>query len=200
MYFLMKRLLDIFISLIALIFLSPLLIIISFVIMLSSGRPIFYSQERVGKDWKRFRIIKFRTMVTEADRIGPGISSEDDERITKLGKFLRKYKLDELPQLLNVFVGEMTLIGPRPEIPKYAEFYKDDYSKILKLKPGITDYASVNYRNEAALLNGKSEGESFYLTKILPEKISLYKKYLRDASFTTDLKILLSTIKAIIRW
>lgn len=200
MYFLMKRLLDIFISFIALIFLSPLLIIISFVIMLSSGRPIFYSQERVGKDWKRFRIIKFRTMVTEADRIGPGISSEDDERITKFGKFLRKYKLDELPQLLNVFVGEMSLIGPRPEIPKYAEFYKDDYSKILKLKPGITDYASVNYRNEAALLNGKSEGESFYLTKILPEKISLYKKYLRDASFTTDLKIILSTIKAIFRW
>jgi len=196
----MKRLLDIFISFIALIFLSPLLIIISFVIMLSSGRPIFYSQERVGKDWKRFRIIKFRTMVTEADRIGPGISSEDDERITKLGKFLRKYKLDELPQLLNVFVGEMSLIGPRPEIPKYAEFYKDDYSKILKLKPGITDYASINYRNEAALLNGKSEGESFYLTKILPEKISLYKKYLRDASFTTDLKIILSTIKAIFRW
>jgi lipopolysaccharide/colanic/teichoic acid biosynthesis glycosyltransferase len=196
----MKRLLDIFISLIALIFLSPLLIIISLGIILSSGIPIFYSQERVGKDWKRFKIIKFRTMVTDADRIGPGVSSEDDKRITKFGKFLRKHKLDELPQLLNVFVGAMSLIGPRPEIPKYAEFYKDDYSKILKLKPGITDYASVNYRNEAALLNGKSEGESFYLTKILPEKISLYKKYLHDVSLTTDLKILLSTIKAIFRW
>lgn len=200
MYFLMKRLLDIFISFIALIFLSPLLIIICFVIMLSSGIPIFYFQERVGKDWKRFKIIKFRTMVVEADRIGPGISSEDDQRITKFGKFLRKYKLDELPQLFNVFIGEMSLIGPRPELLKYAEFYKDDYSKILKLKPGITDYASVSYRNEAVLLNGKSEGESFYLTKILPEKISLYKKYIHDASLITDLKILLSTIKAILRW
>jgi len=180
--------------------LSPILILISLGILISSGMPIFYLQERVGREWKKFNIIKFRTMVNHADEIGPGVSSEEDKRITGIGKFLRKYKLDELPQLFNVLYGEMSLIGPRPELPKYAEFYKDDYSKILTLKPGITDYASINFRNEAALLNGKSESESFYLTKILPEKIFLYKKYLQEVSLFTDLKILFSTFKVIFKW
>lgn len=199
MYFLIKRLLDILISFIVIFISFPLLLVISLGIMIKYGVPIFYLQERVGKDWKRFKIIKFRTMVNGADKIGPGISSENDERVTKLGKFLRKYKLDELPQLLNVFIGEMSLIGPRPEIPKYAEFYRDDYTKILTLKPGITDYASIDYRNEAALLNGKLEGESFYLQTILPEKILLYKKYLKDVSLITDFKIFFSTLKTIFK-
>jgi lipopolysaccharide/colanic/teichoic acid biosynthesis glycosyltransferase len=138
-------------------------------------------------------------MVNNADQIGPGVSSEDDMRVTALGKFLRKYKLDELPQFFNVFLGEMSLIGPRPELFKYAEFYKDDYTKILSLKPGITDYASINFRNEALLLNGQAESESFYLMKILPEKIFLYKKYLKDVSLVTDLKILFSTLKVIFK-
>ena len=138
-------------------------------------------------------------MVNNADQIGPGVSSEDDMRVTSLGKFLRKYKLDELPQFFNVFFGEMSLIGPRPELFKYAEFYKDDYTKILSLKPGITDYASINFRNEALLLNGQAESESFYLMKILPEKIFLYKKYLKDVSLVTDLKILFSTLKVIFK-
>lgn len=200
MYFFVKRLLDILISLIVLLILSPILIIISLGIVISSGTPIFYLQERVGRDWKQFKIIKFRTMVNDADQIGPGVSSEDDTRITSLGNFLRKYKLDELPQFFNVFWGEMSLIGPRPELLKYAEFYKDDYSKILTLKPGITDYASINFRNEAKLLDGKSESESFYLMKILPEKIFLYKKYLQEVSLVTDLKILFSTFKVIFKW
>ncbi|NWF90654.1 MAG: sugar transferase [Ignavibacteriaceae bacterium] len=197
MYFLIKRILDIFSSAIALLLLSPILLIIACGVMISSGTPIFYYQERVGKNWKRFQIIKFRTMINNADKIGPGISSEDDKRITKMGKFLRKYKLDELPQLFNVLLGDMSLIGPRPEIPKYAEIYKEDYSKILKLKPGITDYASITYRNEAALLNGKAEGETFYLENILPEKITLYKKYLKDISLKTDIKILVATVKSV---
>lgn len=200
MYFFVKRLLDILISLIVLLILSPILIIISLGIVISSGTPIFYLQERVGRGWKPFKIIKFRTMVNDADQIGPGVSSEDDTRITSLGNFLRKYKLDELPQFFNVFWGEMSLIGPRPELLKYAEFYKDDYSKILTLKPGITDYASINFRNEAKLLDGKSESESFYLMKILPEKIFLYKKYLQEVSLVTDLKILFSTFKVIFKW
>lgn len=200
MYFFVKRLLDILISLIVLLILSPILIIISLGIVISSGTPIFYLQERVGRGWKQFKIIKFRTMVNDADQIGPGVSSEDDTRITSLGNFLRKYKLDELPQFFNVFWGEMSLIGPRPELLKYAEFYKDDYSKILTLKPGITDYASINFRNEAKLLDGKSESESFYLMKILPEKIFLYKKYLQEVSLVTDLKILFSTFKVIFKW
>lgn len=200
MYFFVKRLLDIFISSLVLLILSPILILISLGILFSSGIPIFYLQERVGRDWKKFSIIKFRTMVDDADQIGPGVSSEDDKRITSIGNFLRKYKLDELPQFFNVLYGEMSLIGPRPELPKYVEFYKDDYSKILTLKPGITDYASINFRNEAALLNGKAESESYYLTKILPDKIYLYKKYLQEVSLITDLKILFSTFKAIFKW
>lgn len=200
MYFFVKRLLDITISSLVLLLLSPILILISLGILISSGIPIFYLQERVGREWKKFNIIKFRTMVHDADQIGPGVSSEDDKRITRFGKFLRKYKLDELPQLFNVLYGEMSLIGPRPELPKYIEFYKDDYSKILALKPGITDFASINFRNEAALLNGKAESESYYLKKILPEKIFLYKKYLQEVSLSTDLKILFSTFKALFKW
>lgn len=199
MYLLIKRMLDIFISSIVLILIFPLLLFICLGILLSSGRPIFYLQERVGKDWKRFRIIKFRTMINNAENLGPGVSSEDDNRITKFGRVLRKYKLDELPQFINVFMGDMSLIGPRPELPKYAEFYKEDYSMILVLKPGITDFASISFSNEAALLNGKSESESFYLKSILPEKIFLYKKYLKEISLLTDIKILFSTFRVIFK-
>jgi len=195
MYFFIKRLIDIFISLLAILILFPVLALISLGILISSGLPILYFQERVGKEWRKFQIIKFRTMVDDADQIGPGISSEDDLRITKIGKFLRKFKLDELPQFLNVLVGDMSLIGPRPELLRFAEFYRDDYSYILSVRPGITDYASVNFRHEAALMNGKADGESYYLKEILPQKIVLYKKYLKKVSLTTDLKILLSTFK-----
>lgn len=200
MYIYIKRLLDLSASLIALILLSPLLVVISIGIVINSGFPIFYLQERVGIGWKKFKIIKFRTMVANADTIGPGISSEDDLRITKIGKILRKYKLDELPQLLNVLFGDMSLIGPRPELAKYAAYYKEDYSRILKIKPGITDFASISFRDEAMLLNGKNkESETFYLNQILPQKISLYKKYLQEISPKTDVQILFSTIKAIFR-
>lgn len=200
MYPYIKRFVDILLSLILVLLLSPLIIVISISIMINSGTPIFYLQERVGIDWKKFRIIKFRTMVTNADVIGPGISSEDDSRITKIGKILRKYKIDELPQLFNVFIGDMSLIGPRPELAKYAEYYREDYSRILKIKPGITDFASISYRDEALLLNGKKkESEIFYLKQILPQKISLYDKYLEEISPTTDAKILFSTIKALFR-
>ena len=192
--------LDIAVSLTALILISPLLLVISIGIVISSGFPIFYLQERVGIGWEKFKIIKFRTMVTNADTIGPGISSEDDLRITKIGKILRKYKLDELPQLINVFLGDMSLIGPRPELAKYAEYYKEDYSRILKIKPGITDFASISFRDEALLLNGKKkESEAFYLKQILPQKISLYEKYLEEISPQTDAKIFFSTIKALFK-
>jgi len=199
MYFFIKRFLDILIALLALLILSPFLILISLVIVISSGPPVFFLQERVGKNWKKFKIIKFRTMIKNADKIGPCISSTDDVRITSIGKFLRRYKLDELPQFLNVFLGEMSLIGPRPELSKYAEFFKDDYSLILTLKPGITDYASINFKDEALLLKDKLESENFYLTKILPEKIFLYKKYLKEISLITDIKILLITAKTIFK-
>jgi lipopolysaccharide/colanic/teichoic acid biosynthesis glycosyltransferase len=190
---------DIIISLLALFLIFPILILISLGILISSGRPVFFLQERVGKNWKTFKIIKFRTMIPQAELLGPGISSEEDNRINRFGKFLRKYKLDELPQFFNVLKGEMSLIGPRPELYKYAQLYKNDFTEILGLKPGITDYASIIYRNEASLLKGKLESESFYTLNILPEKIILCKKYLKDVSFTTDLKIFFSTFRAIFK-
>lgn len=199
MYLYLKRLIDILLSFVALLLLSPFLLIISIAVIVNSGLPVFYLQERVGKNWKRFKIVKFRTMINGADKIGPGISSENDKRITKVGMWLRRYKLDELPQFYNVLVGDMSIIGPRPELLRYAEFYKDDYSAILTVKPGITDYASIDFRNEAELLNGKTEEESFYLKRILPEKISLYKKYLHKISLLTDMKILFSTLKVIFK-
>lgn len=199
MYFVLKRLLDILVSLLLILLLSPVLILISLVILSGSGFPVFYFQERVGKNWETFKIIKFRTMVNRADQKGPQISSEDDNRITGIGFFLRKYKIDELPQLFNVLLGEMSLIGPRPEIYKYASVYKEDYTTILTFKPGITDYASIHFRNEAALLNGIAESETYYLNNILPIKISFNKKYLKEASFFTDLKIIFATIISIFK-
>ena len=197
MYSIVKRIVDIIISIIAILFLLPFYFAISFVILISSGMPIFFLQERVGKNWVPFKIIKFRTMIREAQNLGPGISSESDNRITAAGKFLRKFKLDELPQFFNVFKGDMSVIGPRPELLKYAYHFRDDYSSILKIKPGITDFASIKYRNEAALLN-EGNRESIYINKILPDKIVLYKKYINEIGFITDMKIILNTIKGII--
>jgi lipopolysaccharide/colanic/teichoic acid biosynthesis glycosyltransferase len=198
MYYFTKRTLDIFIASFAIITLFPLIALISVVLMTTSGFPIFYLQERVGKDWKSFRIVKFRTMINNADKIG-SISAHNDMRITKFGGFLRKFKLDELPQLFNVFMGDMSLVGPRPELLKYAECYSNEYSEILKIKPGITDYASIKFCNESIFLNDPFNNEKIYLNTILPQKISLYKKYLKEVNLNTDLKILFTTVKAIFK-
>ncbi len=197
MYGIVKRILDVVISIIAILLLLPFYFAISFVILLSSGTPIFFLQERMGKNWVPFKIIKFRTMVREAQNLGPDISSGNDKRITAIGKFLRRFKLDELPQFFNVIKGDMSIIGPRPELFKYANHFKDDYSSILKIKPGITDFASVKYKNEAVLLK-EGNIESTYLTEILPNKIVLYKKYLNEIGFLTDMKIIFNTIKGLI--
>jgi len=194
-----KRFFDFIASLVGLIFLSPLFLIVAILIKKEDGGSVFFKQERVGQNWKTFKIYKFRTMVENADKLGAQVTRSDDPRITKIGKILRKYKLDELPQLINVLKGEMSLVGPRPEVHKYAKFYKDDYDEILKVKPGITDYASIEYRNENELLAGAKDVEKVYLEKILPEKIEYYKKYLRDISFLTDLKLILRTIWGILK-
>lgn len=183
-------------SVLMILLLLPIFIIISAVVFFTSGWPVFFYQERIGKDWKPFRIIKFRTMVKNADKIGPGITLLCDERITPAGKFLRKYKLDELPQLINVIKGEMSLIGPRPELLRYINFYKDEYASILNIKPGITDYAAIKFRFEESLI-GKNNKEDSYINKILPSKIILYKKYLNEMCLYTDIKILLNTVKGI---
>ena len=199
MYFFVKRILDILITSIGIILFFPVIIAISLLILISSGYPVFFLQERVGKDWKIFKIIKFRTMVKNADKMGIGISSHEDSRVTNIGKFLRKFKIDEMPQIFNVLLGDMSLVGPRPELLKYAEYYNDDYSQILKIKPGITDYASLEFSNESELLKDPDDSEKVYLNKILPDKIKLYKKYLKEANLITDIKIIFSTFKVLFR-
>jgi len=199
MYKVFKRILDIIISLIALLVLSPLLIIISVLLLITAGTPILFTQERVGRNWKPFYIYKFRTMVKDAEDLGPQISVENDSRVTPVGRILRKYKLDELPQFINVIKGEMSIVGPRPEVKKYADAYKNDYSVILKIKPGISDYASIHYHNESSLLKLVPNAEDQYKSLIMPQKIKLYHKYMDEMSFVTDLKIIYATVKVLVK-
>ncbi len=198
MYFIVKRLLDILIPIIVITLLLPLFLFISFAILITSGLPVFYLQERVGKDWKGFKIIKFRTMINNADKMDYNISILKDERITYFGKYLRKYKLDELPQLFNVLVGDMSLVGPRPELLRFVNFYRQEYSEILKIKPGISDYASIMFINESKILIDSNDPESFYVKEILPQKLELCMKYLQEMSLEIDIKILFKTARGIL--
>ncbi len=195
----LKRLIDILFSIAALIVLSPVIVIISLIIFFQSGSPIFFYQERVGKNWRKFKIIKFRTMIKNAHNIGPKISTNDDSRVTKAGRFLRKYKLDELPQLFNILKGDMSIVGPRPEIPKFVNVFSNEYSEILKIKPGLSDYAALIYSNEASLIEPSHNPEEYYKSEILPQKIKLYKRYIEEMGFLTDIKIIFLTIKSVVR-
>ena len=194
-----KRVFDFTASLFGLVLLFPVFVVIAFLIKVSDGGKVFFRQTRVGQNGKPFKIYKFRTMVEGAERMGAQVTKEDDPRITKIGRFLRKYKLDELPQLINVLKGEMSLVGPRPEVPKYVNFFKEDYKEILKVKPGITDFASLEYKDENVLLKGTENPEEVYLKEVLPKKIEYYKKYVREMSFLTDLKLILRTVVEIFR-
>jgi len=196
----LKRIFDFLTSLLGLIFLFPLFVVIGILIKLEDGGSVFYRQERVGQNWKIFKIYKFRTMVEGADKMGSQVTRADDPRITRIGKFLRRYKLDELPQLINVVKGEMSLVGPRPEVLKYAKAYKDDYDEILQVKPGITDFASLEFKDESEILKGARNVDEVYLKEILPRKVKLYKKYLKEMSFITDLKLIFRTIRGILPW
>lgn len=195
----LKRLIDFILSLVGLIILLPVFIVIAILIKKEDGGSIFFRQTRVGQNGKIFKIYKFRTMVENAEKLGAQITKGDDPRITKIGKILRKYKLDELLQLINVLKGEMSLVGPRPEVPKYVNAYKEKYKEILKVKPGITDFAALEYIDEERLLKGAKDPEKIYIEKILPEKIKYYEKYIKQMSFLTDLKIILKTILRIVR-
>ena len=197
----LKRSIDVVLSLLGLIILSPLLLIIAIAIKVTSRGPVIFKQQRVGKNWKPFTLLKFRTMVKDAPSMGPQITGGDDPRITPIGKFLRKSKLDELPQLFNVLKGDMSLVGPRPEVEKYARAYPEAYTIILSMvKPGITDYAAIEFVDEESLLEGLSpnEREKVYLEKVLPPKIALYLKYVSEISFRTDIKILTETLLKIV--
>jgi len=194
----LKRLIDFGASLLGLVLLSPILLVLAVLIRLDSSGPVFYRGVRAGRLGKPFRMIKFRTMVANADRIGGPSSAGDDPRITRVGHFLRCYKLDEFPQLINVLRGEMSLVGPRPEVPEYAAMFNQEEARILGVRPGITDWASIWNSDEGALLAGSADPEKIYLEKIRPEKIRLQLKYVDNHSFWTDIRILSETIKILL--
>lgn len=193
-----KRLFDILISLIVIILILIPIGIIAIAIKLDSKGPVFYKQERLGKDKKPFYIIKFRTMRVGADKNLDNLTVKNDPRITRVGGFLRKWKIDELPQFFNVLFGHMSLVGPRPETPKMVGLYDNYYDVIFAVRPGITDYASIEFRNESEYYNSIEDSEKIYLEKILPIKIDLKLKYIENLSVKNDILILLNTAKTII--
>lgn len=195
----MKRLFDIFFSLIGIVLLLPFFIIISILILLDSKGGIIYKQERVGKGDVAFKVLKFRTMRPNSFSKGALTVGSRDPRITNVGYYLRKYKLDELPQLFNVLFGEMSFVGPRPEVKKYTDLYTPEQKKVLSVRPGITDYASIKFRNENDLLASSDDPERLYIEKIMPEKLRLNLKYINDNSIFKDVKIIFDTFYVIIK-
>ncbi len=193
-----KRLFDLAVSSMVLLMLSPLLLAIALLIKLDSKGPVFYRGMRVGRLGKPFKMYKFRTMVVNADKIGGPSTPGGDPRLTKVGKLVRKYKLDELPQLLNVLKGEMSIVGPRPEVPMYVDMFTEKEKAILTVRPGMTDWASLWNIDEGGILAGSPDPEKMYAEEIRPRKIRLQLAYARNHSFWQDLRIILETLKAIV--
>jgi len=193
---LLKRAFDITVSAAALLLLWPLIAVLALVIAIDSRRPVFFTQERVGRHFRRFRLWKFRTM--SAGAAGPPITLAGDPRITRAGRFLRASKLDELPQLWNVLRGDMSLVGPRPELPRYVEMFHERYAAVLELRPGLTDTASIRYRDEERVLAAAADPLTEYTERVLPDKITLAEEYVRTRSFAADLGILMRTLWAIV--
>lgn len=194
----MKRIFDLFFSSLGLVLLIPLFIAISIIIKIDSKGPVLFKQVRVGKDFKEFNIYKFRTMAVDSEKEGIPLTIFGDSRITKAGRFLRRFKLDELPQIINVLSGEMSFVGPRPEVPKYVMLYDDDQKNILKVKPGITDLASIEYKDEGELLAHSSDPEKTYIEEIMPAKFHYNMIYIKNISVIHDIKLILKTIKKIV--
>ncbi len=194
----MKRLFDIIASSIGLIILSPVFLLLAIWIKLDSKGPVFYRQTRVGKDNKDFRLYKFRSMRPDSDKHGLITVGGRDPRVTRSGYFIRKYKLDEFPQLINVFLGQMSLVGPRPEVRKYVDMYTPEQMKVLSVKPGITSLASIRYRNENEILAQADDPDRCYIEKVMPDKLEIDLQYVNQASFLNDIKLIFSTFKAIV--
>jgi lipopolysaccharide/colanic/teichoic acid biosynthesis glycosyltransferase len=190
----MIRVLDFLFSFLGLIFLLPFLFFIGLIIKLSSRGPVFYMQSRVGLHGVEFNVFKFRTMRINSDKLGLITVGGRDPRITSIGYFLRKYKLDELPQLLNVLVGDMSLVGPRPEVKKYVDLYTVEQRKVLLIRPGITDWASIYYRDENLILGESSDPEKDYICKIMPQKLNYNFIYIKNYGFLEYIKIIFTTI------
>ena len=193
----MKKLFDFVFSIAGLVILSPLFLVISVWIKLDSKGSVFYKQVRVGKNNSDFKLYKFRTMRTDSDKSGLLTVGGRDPRITGAGYFLRKFKLDELPQLFNIAAGQMSFVGPRPEVRKYVDLYNDEQRKVLSVLPGITDVASIKYRNENELLEKAEDPESYYIESIMPDKLKLNLDYIEQRSFTNDIKVIFKTLAAI---
>ncbi len=196
---LLKRIFDIVMSLVLLIVLSPLFIVIAIVIKLNSKGPVFFRQQRVTTNMKLFGIFKFRSMVQNAESKGPLVTLRDDSRITSVGAFLRKYRIDEFPQIINIFIGDMSFVGTRPEVMKYVECYTDEMKATLLLPAGVTSPASIDFIDEAELLEGAQNPDEIYIKKILPQKMKLNLKYIENFSFFGDIKVLLTTVLAVIK-
>jgi lipopolysaccharide/colanic/teichoic acid biosynthesis glycosyltransferase len=194
-----KRVFDFVLALLGLILSSPVLAVISAWIKMDSKGPVFYRGVRVGRHGEPFRMFKFRTMIVDADKVGGSSSPDDDPRITCVGRILRRYKLDELPQLFNVLTGDMSLVGPRPQVKWAVNLYTPAERQVLSVRPGMTDYASVRFPNEGEILKGSKDPDKDYMELIHPEKMRLSLEYVRDQSFLVDLKVLLQTVMAIVR-
>mgnify|MGYP006118802935 FL=1 len=194
----MKRTFDIISSIVTLIIGLPFFILIAFLIGIDSKGGVFFIQQRVGKDNKDFELFKFRTMRSESEKAGQITVGGKDPRITKIGYFLRKFKLDEFPQLLNVIKGDMSIIGPRPEVRRYVDMYSKEQLKVLSVRPGLSDFASIEYINENELLGKSDNPEKTYIEEIMPAKLQLNLKYIEQKSFSTDIKLIFKTIGKIL--
>jgi lipopolysaccharide/colanic/teichoic acid biosynthesis glycosyltransferase len=192
-----KRALDVSLASLALAALSPLMAVIAVAVKLDTPGPVLFRQQRVGVRGAPFTILKFRSMTSGAS--GPAVTTKRDARVTRVGRFIRRYKLDELPQLWNVLVGDMSLVGPRPEVERYVRLFPDAYARILKVRPGLTDFAALEYRDEEATLSRWPDAEAAYTQLVLPAKIALYHRYLDEMSLRTDVALVLRTIAAVLR-
>jgi lipopolysaccharide/colanic/teichoic acid biosynthesis glycosyltransferase len=194
-----KRVFDLILSIPSIIILSPVFLISAVLIKIETPGPVSFNQERIGREGRPFSLYKFRTMVKNAPSIGPSVTPANDPRITRAGRLLRKFKVDEMLQIFNILKGDMSVIGPRPELRKYVDEFKDDYREILRIKPGMTDYALIAFRNEEEILSKFDNVEEGYVKEIMPEKIKLYRKYLNEMSLRTDIRIFFGTIMEILR-
>jgi len=190
----LKRAFDVALSFVALVFLIPLFLVIGALIKLNSPGPVFYRGTRIGLHGEPFRIFKFRTMVFDADMKGPSSTAADDNRITPIGRFVRRFNIDELPQFINVLTGKMSIVGPRPQVPWAVRLYTEEERTILSVRPGITDWATIWVRDEGERLRGSSDPDRDYLDKVWPEKRRLQLEYVRDHSLLTDIRIMLKTL------
>lgn len=194
-----KRVFDIVVSLLILLVLSPLLLLLALAVKLDSRGPVFYRQVRVGRYNQDFKIFKFRTMVQDADKIGPPLTVGDDPRVTRVGRLIRKLRLDEFSQLLNVLGGSMSLVGPRPEVRKYVDVYTPEYMATLLIRPGITATSSIAFKDEDSLLNAAEDPEKVYVEQILPPKMAYNLEYMKKISLLNDIKIMFQTVGAVLK-